>query len=158
VLTDNFFATSATIEEIYCVDPGRDVIHSHRDILKAKIAFKIFDADKENLQEHVLYLGHGDLFSLKEKATIKLKIVFISGNVKDLADLTWEYWGEDDKNPERFIVTTEANSIVLRSKGELKEKEINGITCHWIQCRLDRISDKYNLPVINKIQIPGKIH
>jgi hypothetical protein len=151
--TDNFFATSATIEEIYCVDPGRDVILSHRDNLKAKIAFKIFDADKENLQEHVLYLGHGDLFSLKNKSTIKLKIEFISGNVKDLADLTWEYWGEDDKNPERFIVTTEENSIVLRSKGELKEKEINGITCHWIQCRLDRISDKYNLPVINKIQI-----
>nr|QNO51026.1 hypothetical protein EDLMLJLI_00019 [Methanosarcinales archaeon ANME-1 ERB6] len=151
--TDNFFATSATIHEIYCVDPGRDVILSHRDILKAKIAFTIFDADKENLQEHVLYLGHGNLFSLKEKATIKLKIEFISGNVKDLADLTWEYWGEDDKNPERFIVTTEENSIVLRSKGELKEKEINGITCRWIQCRLDRISDKYNLPVINKIQI-----
>jgi len=151
--TDNFFATSATIEEIYCVDPGRDVILSHRDNLEAKIAFKIFDADKENLQEHVLYLGHGDLFSLKEKATIKLKIEFISGNVKDLADLTWEYWGEDDKNPERFIVTTEENSIVLRSKGEIKEKEVNGITSHWIQCRLDRISDKYNLPVINKIQI-----
>ena len=150
---NNFSATSATLEEIYSIDPGRDVILSHLDDLKAKREFKIFDEDKKNLQEHVLYLGHGDLFSLKEQAKIKLKFEFVSGSVKDLANLSWEYWGEDEKIPEKFIVSTEENLIVLTSKGEIKEKEIKGITSHWIHCRLNRITDKSILPVISKIQI-----
>lgn len=153
--TENgFFATSATIKEIYSVDPKKDVILNYPDALTAEREFKIFDDEKENLQEHVLYMGHDTLFCLKGNATIKLKFTFVSGGMEDLADSTWEYWGEDEKIPERFAESIDVSTgeVTLTPEREIKEKKINGITSHWIHCRSKRVTDK---TVVSKIQICG---
>jgi len=153
--TKGFYASKATIEEIFCVHPEKDEIFCYSNELKEKKEkkeFKLFEGDK-NLQEHVLYLGHADYFNLKEPTKIELQF---TGSVEELANYKWEYWGEDEENPEQFdnpgndsienIIT-----LTLPSGKEIKEKEINGIKSHWIHCRRENISG--NLPVIDSITI-----
>jgi hypothetical protein len=156
--TNSFFASSATIEEIYSTDPGRDVILSHLDDLKAKRELKIFDEDKENLQEHILYLGHDELFNLKSVTTIKLEFTLSAdseGSVKDLANLTWEY-EDDDEGLNKFEVSTDNinKGIIILKKLEdkqLKKKKINGKESYWIHCRKEQITGQSF--VISKIKI-----
>lgn len=149
--TNSFFAASAGIGDVYCVDPDEDKIFSYSDDLNKK-EFKFFE-EKNDLQEHVLYLGHDDLFKLKGEAKITLDFTFVSDIVTDLKKLTWEYWGEDKENPEKFKVLTESGRLVLTSEGEIKEKKICGIKSFWIYCRNENVTEKSKLPVISKIQI-----
>ena len=149
--TNSFFATSAAIKDVCCADPDEDKIFSYSDDLNKK-EFKFFE-EKNDLQEHVLYLGHDDLFKLKGKAEISLDFTFVSGIVTDLINLTWEYWGEDKENPEIFDVSIEDSRVILKSKGEIKEKKIHGVKSFWIHCKNKHITEKSRLPVISNIQI-----
>jgi len=148
---NGFFATSAVIEDIYCADPDEDKIFSYSENLNEK-EFRFFE-DKNDLQEHVLYLGHDDLFKLKGKAEINIKFTFVPDAVNDLQNLTWEYWGENEDNPELFDVSIKNNLLVLTSKGEIKETKIYGIKSFWIHCRNKHVTEKSRLPVISIIQI-----
>lgn len=152
--TNGIFATSAAIEEIYCVDPAKDAIFKYSEDFRKGKEIELFEG--ENQQEHILYLGHDELFKLKGQATIKLKFTLSSGSVDNLKSFIWEYWGEDEKNPEIFddvLAVPNENLIVLTSKGEIKKKEINGIKSHWICCRSEKVTGNTALPVIKKIQI-----
>ncbi|MCK4735191.1 MAG: hypothetical protein KAT65_22250, partial [Methanophagales archaeon] len=157
--TNNFFASSATIEEIYSTDPGRDVILSHLDDFQAKRELKLFYADKENLQEHVLYMGHDELFNLKSVTTIKLEFTLSAdseGSVKDLANLTWEYEDDDEGlNEFRVLPNDDLNKGIITLKKhedkQIKKKKIDGKESYWIQCRKKQITDKSI--AISKIKI-----
>ena len=147
--TNSFFAASAVIGDVYCVDPDEDKIFSYSEDLNKK-EFKFFE-EKKDLQEHVLYLGHDDLFKLKGEAKISLK--FVDGSMTDFKNLTWEYWGEDKENPEKFQISTKDGRLILTSKGEIKEKKIHSVKSYWIHCRNEQITEKSRLPVISNIQI-----
>jgi hypothetical protein len=159
--TNNFFASSATIEEIYSTDPGRDVILNHLDDFQAKRAFKIFGDDKEDLQEHVLYLGHEELFNLKSVTTIKLEFEFTlsadrKGGVKDLASLTWEYEDDDEGlNKFRVLPNDDLNKGIITLKKleekQIKKKKIDGKESYWIHCRKKQITGQSI--AISKIKI-----
>lgn len=150
---NGFFATPAVIEEVFCVGPDNDAIYNYTDDFKNKKEFKIFVGDKD-LQEHVLYLGHNELFNLKNAAEIKLKFS-LSGSIESLVSLTWEYWGEDDENPQSFSVSKEGTDAIVLTKGEgeIKKKKINGIENRWIHCRAEKVTKKSVLPVITSIKI-----
>ena len=149
---NGFYAANAAIEEAYCTDPEKDEIFCYSDDLSEQKEFKLFEGD--NLQEHVLYLGHAEYFNLKEPTQIKLEFTFIKGSVEELINYRWEYWGEDEDNPVQFDKPEKdnnTNSIILTSKGEIKKKKIHEIESHWIHCRRDNIAG--NHPVIESIKI-----
>lgn len=146
---NGLFATSAALYEIYCVDPKKDEIFWYSNNIRENKEFRIFTG--KNLQEHVMYLGHDDLFKLEKPAEIKLIIELESGSIEELKNMTWEYWGDDEEKPKRFEVSEKnENDIIIlnkRQEGEIKKKKINGIESHWIHCR-------FNKPiVIKKIKI-----
>ncbi|MEA3281834.1 MAG: putative baseplate assembly protein [Euryarchaeota archaeon] len=99
-----------------------------------------------NIQEHILYLGHDDLFNIKEKATIKI----ISSGLGDLNTVQWEYWGEairtedteeikeTDWHPLNILQKSQDSQELELQKemsGEIKICKINGIESRWIRCR-----------------------
>ena len=99
-----------------------------------------------NIQEHIFYLGHDDLFNIKEKATIKI----ISSGLGDLNTVQWEYWGEairtedaeeikeTDWHPLNILQKSQDSQELELQKetlGEIKRYEINGIESRWIRCR-----------------------
>lgn len=152
--TKNFFATSAAIEEVYCVDKEKDKIFCYSDDFKNKKEFVIFGEESNgNLQKHILYLGHDDLFNLKNPAIIKLKFELSSGSMEELANLDWCYWGDDEKTPIEFeVLKNEINKniiILKKPEGEIKKKKINGKECRWIFCN----SGKEKSIVISRIRI-----
>jgi hypothetical protein len=154
-----FYATGAAIEEIYCVDPENDAIYRYTDDVKNNKGFAIFEKEKvpeepgsegaddtpKNKQEHVLYLGHSELFNLKNPASI----TFETGSVEYLKNFIWEYLGDDDvlKQIESSITT---DGLKLPIQGAIKEKEINGVKNRWIHCRA---KNNYSSTVITGITI-----
>lgn len=146
--TKGIFATSAAIEEIYCVDPDKDAIFKYKDDFTNGKEINIFSG--KSVQQHILYLGHDELFKVKNPAVIKLQFKLHSGSVDDLI---WKYWGGDENNPEDFSnvkVETTGNLVTLTSKGEIKEREINSKKSHWILCTPRNV---FNAPVIEQVKI-----
>jgi len=115
--------------------------HDAGSLVEKVTSFELFKG--KNLQEHTLYLGHKDLFNIKEASEIRIKTRFYS----ELADrdlVRWEYWGEDaEKNIGWHLLTIEtpiqpADKAVNLKKdcaGEIKEQKIDGIESRWIRCR-----------------------
>ncbi|MBE9511802.1 MAG: hypothetical protein IMY71_13080, partial [Bacteroidetes bacterium] len=108
-------------------------------IVQKETSFELFEG--KNLQEHILYLGHTDLFNVKGEVTFELTISPGNSKIADDQLVSWQYWGENsakildwyDFNP---IQGGTDNKVVL-TKGdnnEIKEREINGITSRWIRC------------------------
>ena len=131
----NVSAISALIQEIYSVDPHLDRIYRHTDDFKAGRGFILFEGD--DLQRHVLYLGHSTLLKIKDSATIKLKIEF-SKAFEDINKWKWFFIdsnGEKDLDPQEVQASDENQYLVtLNINGETKEKEIDGKTSLWIGC------------------------
>lgn len=115
--------------------------HDAGSLVEKVTSFELFKG--KNLQEHILYLGHKDLFNIKEASEIRIK----TRSYSELADrdlVRWEYWGEDDeKNVGWHLLTIEtptqpADKAVNLKKGcagEIKEQKIDGIESRWIRCR-----------------------
>lgn len=143
----------------------------------AKITqFHVFES--KNLQEHILFLGHKDLFNVKSLAQFTLAITHLSGTEGGIAPLAiaWEYWGEEkgtegsDWRP--FKVEFDGSNGLSQSgeltllkptEGEIAEFEINGITSRWIRARLQEplpTTEARRLPVLDnikfKVQSAGK--
>ncbi len=120
----------------------------------------------KNMQEHILYMGHNDLFNIEDAGVITLEIVMASEAASTSLNLVWEYWGEDKENEivswlplhvqdDKTIGLSKNGKIVLLKnlKGEIKEEElgkifqstsrpeikdetINEIKSRWIRCSL----------------------
>jgi len=154
----SFTATSASLEEIFSADPKNDAIYGHLSDLREKGGFRFFEG--ENLQEHVLYMGHDDLFKVDESAEITLRFKF--ANFVSLADLRswrWVYW---TKEGETEFVVGEGSihedggeyQVKLRPETEIKEREIWGKKSLWIACKMNSVA-RSQLPVVEKIRISG---
>ncbi|MHC1599502.1 MAG: putative baseplate assembly protein [Candidatus Methanospirareceae archaeon] len=105
-----------------------------------------------NIQEHILYLGHDDLFNIKEKATIKI----IISRLGDSNTVQWEYWGEavmtddteeikeTDWHPLNILQKSQDSQelgLQKETSGEIKRCEINGIESRWIRCRTLNVTE-----------------
>ncbi|MDF2959256.1 MAG: putative baseplate assembly protein [Paenibacillus sp.] len=123
--------------------------------------FELREAD--NLQEHVLYLEHGEMFLLNETARIELEIGHslrkfdehsLCGQLADSHQAEWLYAAENGWT--HFdCVEAKGNRIVLYKSrlGELAESELSGFTGRWIQCRMKRSSVRSNAPTLADQQL-----
>ena len=59
--------------------------------------FEVFNGI--DVQEHVLYLGHPELFSLKEEAEITIAIGLAASPAGSLSPLAiaWQFWTKDEE-------------------------------------------------------------
>lgn len=106
----------------------------------------------KNLQEHILYLGHEELFNIEYDAIIIIRVTVppeVAARVSP-GDYRWEYWGEaverraegEEENPGWHPLELRPegpqNHFYLRKyfTGEVAEYELNGITSRWIRCRV----------------------
>jgi hypothetical protein len=141
--------------------------HSPDTKVEKIVKFNPFEG--KDRQEHILYLGHKDLFNIKGKAQFNLQVTNRAGTETEvmlLKNFAWEYWGEekeegakDGKNEDDwyelgFIDYTEGfarNGIIQLNKtkdGEIKEREINGMKSRWIRCKL---KDKLGVDISRKL-------
>ncbi len=163
--TNGIFATSAAIEHIYGVDPDNDIIYNYTEDFVNKKEFFIFKTEgtKEeansndngsypNKQGHALYLGHKELFDLKDPASIELN--FGNSDVQQLKNFIWEYWGKNEEiiPVDSSTIKLESNSLILPIGKAIEEKEVNGMRTRWICCRTDKVSKSLILPIY-KIRI-----
>jgi hypothetical protein len=118
-----------------------------------------------NLQEHVLYIGHADLFTVKEAVDITVDVAFAelgAGVTLQPLDVVWQFWttvGADSPEPEElwydFTVRSDSTAGLSRSgrvtltkpdlpgaqpdepeKLEIQEREVGGVTSKWIRAYL----------------------
>ena len=64
----NMKVIGTNLSQVYTVNKKTDVIQSHIENLKKREDFILFHNLNENLQQHILYLGHKDLFNLSNTA------------------------------------------------------------------------------------------
>ncbi|MCG3156692.1 MAG: hypothetical protein DKINENOH_03316 [bacterium] len=129
--------------------------------------FHVFES--RNLQEHILYLGHKDLFNVKSPVLFTLNITLMVGTEQGLEALqvAWEYWGEikgqEGTDWQAFAVQLDGSDglsqngsieLIKTTEGEIKELEVNGIKNRWIRARLQEplpANATRRLPVLDNI-------
>lgn len=115
------------------------------DTLVTKVeAFYPFERARDQ-QNHLLYLGHADLFNIEAQATIDVIGVQSLGS-----GVSWEYWGKGkDKNAPttdaeprwRELTPAEANqqkadALVLRKpNGAIESRKVGTAESRWIRAR-----------------------
>ncbi|WP_409341900.1 putative baseplate assembly protein [Paenibacillus sp. MBLB4367] len=145
--------TPAKLAAVYEVSNRHDIIRKLPDsFLEASergddqpTALFRFDGT-DNLQEHVLFIGHERLFLIENAATVDL----VFGNslmryreqemcrlMTDPHLAEWVYASATGWTPFDESVCLD-NRIILRKKsiGAIAEREIAGFRAHWIACRL----------------------
>jgi hypothetical protein len=155
-------ATGALIKEIYSVDPQKDKIYRHTDDFNAGKEFRFFDGD--NIQAHVLYLGHGELFKISGHMKVTINISFEDKVSSDYVNKwNWMICGIEGGNIE-LDARVDPDSmesldfkITLNPKDNkewiIKETSINGINSLWIACSIDPLPPKSELYAITGIKI-----
>ena len=114
--------------------------------------FDVFDGI--DLQEHVLYLGHADILTVKEPAEITLSVRLKTPGAAPVSPLrpvrvVWQFWTQkdppgpgDEAHWEPLATTADgtaglaaSGAIVLAKPGglEIKPRPVNGITSRWIR-------------------------
>jgi hypothetical protein len=114
--------------------------------------FEVFDGIDR--QEHVLYLGAADLFTIKERAeiTVIVKLFEAEAGAPSPLDIAWQFWtkreGDSPEDEEHWhdleLISdgtaglSESGSIVLVKPDELemKEREVDGRKGRWIRAAL----------------------
>lgn len=121
----------------------------------------------KNLQEHILYLGHDDLFNIK--SDINLDIHFPSGKADKIVTIpgTWQYYGKNNETglsdwvdfAEGHPAAVDNNTVTLEKDNgdEIAEYEVNGITSRWIRCIEKSKTDEIEVDSIG-IAVGGKEH
>jgi hypothetical protein len=154
-------------------DPlGRDV--DANTILSPIHEFEVFSGI--DVQEHVLYLGHADVFTVKEQADLTVDVELAGGQGAGLAplDIAWQFWttvnlgapNEEDRWSAFSIVSdgtgglsTSGRLVLGKPAGvEIKEVERSGVKSRWIRAvLLDKLpADGRPLPEIDTIAVGVK--
>lgn len=159
---NNITSISATIAQVLSIDPKNDKIYCHTKDLQEKRAFSFFEGD--NVQEHILYMGHSELFKVKGPTSITLGFEFADAIAFDELD-KWKWQANEKGDLDREINpknTSDRYSITLIPKAEIKEDEIKGIKrgketislkSFWVACSVEQARDRPDPPVIKRIQI-----
>jgi len=174
----DLLVTFAKILKVYSVEKlpnALDVkIYDHTDDIFRRKPFTFFDGN-ENLQKHILYIGHDDLFNIESTSII---IYLHSLNQEnsgltnpdnqlalDLSDstvLTWEYdWQIDPdtgkeipNSAKQMSFTRFDNSIVLQKPHEkVEELQVRGIKSRWIRCRLKDFDENQHADILDNVNL-----
>jgi hypothetical protein len=131
--------------------PGGTVVLPVRD-------FEVFNGI--DIQEHVLYIAHADLFTVKEEIEIKLQVALTSEAGLQPLDLVWQFWTKDenavpeeDEHWEDLTLRSDGTNglssngtiVLLKKKDrEIKPSTVAGRESRWIRAQL-----KEKLPVVD---------
>ncbi|CAG0953715.1 hypothetical protein METP3_00364 [Methanosarcinales archaeon] len=151
--------------------------HSPATKVEKITKFNLFEG--KNLQEHILYLAHKELFNIKGKAQFNLYVTHHQGTETGVLALQyiWQYWGKIKTNGEEVEdwqefdiidgthgLTMEGEiNLIKPDEGEITEKEIklaegeedeSVIKSRWIRCKLkEQLGNKVvrKLPKLDNI-------
>lgn len=172
---ENMVVTPAKLLEVYSFANNTDSIYRHtQDYVNGKSFFVFGGENSDNLQEHLLYLAHEDLFNIKSskiKITLTIKLAS-SISALDVANffnneqLVWEYGWKLDPNSGNEIAdsaikfnteiqktSASKHSVVMKLKKpdeqEIQRLKVNGIESHWIRCNLrEKLSFAVDTPLV----------
>ena len=135
--------------------------------------FEVFNGI--DVQEHVLYLGHADLFTVKEAAEISIDITLVEASASGLAafNVAWQFWTTldaetaDEREDWRDLTVVSDGTAGFSTSGrvvllkpdtfEIKEREVGGRKSRWIRAQLlDKLTDDRALPDIDTIAVAVK--
>ncbi len=125
-----FTATRSSMEVIFSADPENDAIYSHLQELEQRGSFRFFEG--ENLQEHVLYMGHANLFKVGPPAEITLGFSFLDSiGIGDLRSWRWIYWTDDGEGEfvidDNLIIKQDDDSIIKKDDDSIIKKDDDSI-------------------------------
>jgi hypothetical protein len=146
-----------------------------RDVAAETIVLPIRDFEVFHgidLQEHVLYIGHPDLLTIKKEATITLTFQ-LDDTIAGLEplDIVWEFWteltsssGEKEELWQSLEVKSDSTAGLSSSGAvvllkpldvEIKERNVGGVKSRWIRGRLrDKLTDAaQSLPAVNEVTL-----
>ncbi|MFN6569608.1 putative baseplate assembly protein [Dendronalium sp. ChiSLP03b] len=132
----------------------------YTDTLVEKVlTFELFAG--MNTQEHILYLGHQEIFNITASVRITLEITGLQIKLLDSNSnlVQWQYWGGQENKPfewhEFDSCTFESGKLILDKKNndEITEIEINSIKSRWIRCITVNKLPEQNLPIIKDIKV-----
>jgi predicted phage baseplate assembly protein len=130
-------ATPAQLQAVFSVMPDKDQIFDHSSDLLGSATAELFADARENLQEHILYIGDPDLFNVQAKGTINLTVDANRTDLLQPDSVTWE-WANDVDHWNVFSVGVSGDTIGLtKEPGEIQKIEINGTESRWIRCRVN---------------------
>ena len=129
--------------------------------------FELFEG--KNLQEHILYLGHKNLFNVKGKVEFRLAVSPKNSEIANNQLVSWQYWAERtniQNNEETKILDwydfnfgIEDEKLILEKDNddEIKERELNKIKSRWIRCKAKDISKTKDISLdVIQIGITGR--
>ena len=110
----------------------------------------------KNLQEHVLYLGHDELFNIDGDAVMicRVRPAKWASSLSDPEIVQWQYWGEaverrtkgQEENPGWHPLQVRPGDLspgefyVRKAfSGQIAECPLNGTTGRWIRCKIKDI-------------------
>lgn len=143
-------ATPAAMLSVHSVVPGVDKVFEHLAALGAGAETELFADGDHNLQAHILYLGHEELFNIKSAVRIELSLTLESKPTPGTDLAAWQYCaGEKEELVEGVPVKSldwrpfdetggswEQTVLVKRNDDELKQVKVNEIKSRWIRCLL----------------------
>ncbi len=145
----NILATPAKLQAIFSVVPSEDEIIDHAARLAGGATTELFSKNETDLQSHILYLAHDELFNVKSAAHFVLTFN-PPVNLTDSDLLTWEYCvGEKEISvagvKQKTLdwrafnrVVFESNKVRLdkENEDEIKQVKITGVNSRWIRCQV----------------------
>ncbi len=156
-----FLATPANIVDGYNVNAVSDNISRVKQELfthDGGISEKLFCSDsKMNLQQHVLYLAHDNMFNLSRGATIELLFknstskyleVDITRRLADSSNTIWMYKSQDEWRPfDNVKAIGKTLTLQKASSIPIAEDELQGIKSKWIKCEIKNISEVADIEI-----------
>jgi hypothetical protein len=143
-------ATPAKLLSVYSVVPAKDQIFEHLAALQSGTTSELFADGDNNLQEHILYLGHDDLFNIKSAVRIELSLTLPTDLVAQVEPINWYYCaGEKEELIDGVLVKSldwrefdsvgaeQGRTILVKNNAvELKKVKVNDIKSRWIRYRV----------------------
>ncbi len=151
----NMLATPASLNGAFNISTKHDIITRVSDGIfgdpreaetTEATAFGFFA--EENLQEHVFYISHADLFNVNSPSMITLQFHNTRQTYKEKLILEglsrpdyvqWQYWGEIGgvtgwHDFEQSTLKGDKLILCKNRTGWLTETEVNGVNGRWLRC------------------------
>ncbi|NIM13504.1 MAG: putative baseplate assembly protein [Candidatus Aminicenantes bacterium] len=154
---DYAFVSDVSDSKVILSDKLENVYKTGEPVKKITI-FEPFKG--KNLQEHILYLGHEDVFNINSRTELEIFISTMISGKTGKPPGKWQYWGTSaetglsDWYDFAAGMNQESGGIVLvkDNDDEIAEAEVNGITSRWIRWKIDDLEIAAEIDV-DKIEI-----
>ena len=141
-------ATPAQLLSVHSVVPKDDHVFEHLAALAAAAQTELFADGDHNLQAHELYIGHEELFNIKNAVRIELTVDTQLQLLSSTQLVRWEYCAGEkqeivdgapvkslDWRPFKEVSGTDGRVVLVKkNEDELGKVKVNDIKSRWIRC------------------------